>query len=111
MHAVSRVLVHDAIVRPALGELVDVHSRRTAVVSTEHHRRAPTDRQQLPASRWLRPTHAPTRLISADSRMNRSARPWTTRSIARPRRSEVVASDGIVHTTIGKIGVNRTMSA
>ena len=34
---------------------------------------------------------APSRLMSDDSRMNRSASPFTTRSIARPSRSQLVA--------------------
>ena len=37
--------------------------------------------------------HPPTRLMSAGSRMNLPARPWTTRSIARPRRADVVSTD------------------
>ena len=42
------------------------------------------------------------RLMSADSRMNRSERPCTTRSIARPRRSDVVAQEGRVVTARGR---------
>ncbi len=38
--------------------------------------------------------HRPNRLMSADSRTKRSARPWVTRSIARPSTSEVVITEG-----------------
>ena len=53
----------------------------------------------------------PTRLMSADSRMNVPARPCTTRSMARPSRSEVVQNDGMRRTKMGKSGFASTMNA
>jgi hypothetical protein len=51
----------------------------------------------------------PMRLMSMDSRMKRSVWPFTTRSIARPRCSEVVAHDGASFSTRGNRGRKRTM--
>jgi protein-S-isoprenylcysteine O-methyltransferase Ste14 len=54
--------------------------------------------------------HAPTRLMSETSRRNLSARPWTMRSMARPRRSDVVKSEGRKRTPSGNSGLNTVIS-
>ena len=68
------------------------------------HRAGKSAPQGAGPSVGRRVDHAPLRLMSADSRMKRSARPWTTRSIARPRRSDVVARAGSVLTRSGRSG-------
>lgn len=92
-----------------VGRRFETYSPRSAaaageVAACEHAEHESDDRELS--------FHAPTRLMSADSRMKRSVRPCVTRNMALPRISDVVNSPGktrIRTGTIANSGLSTTM--